>query len=170
MRWLWIMLALPFSFGAGTDPGARLPMEAGVLSCTLAPSVDPQMSEQGGGASEAREMLCSFTPARSGAEETYAGSLKSIGADRTLRENVTLMWMVRAPVGTRARPGLLEQSYAADLATPAGHVAPLIGERNNAITLHTMAEQNGGSASKPERHAPAFAITAIELKLKASTS
>src|SRR5215471_16557463 len=36
MRWRWMVFALPFCIGAGTDPGARLPMEVGVLSCTLA--------------------------------------------------------------------------------------------------------------------------------------
>jgi len=170
MRWRWMMLALPFCFGAGTDPGARLPMEIGVLSCTLAQSIDPQMSAQSGAASEARQMLCTFTPTRDGAEETYAGSLKSISAGRTLPEKVALLWIVRGPVGTRASPGLLEQTYAADLAATPGHVAPLVGERNSELTLHTMSEQKEGSASMPERPALAFAITAIELKLRASTS
>ena len=169
MRW-WMTLALPFCLGAGADPGAQLPMELGVLSCTLAQAIDPQMSAQSGQASAARRMLCTFTPARHGAEETYTGSLKSISAGRTLPENVALLWMVRAPVGTIATPGLLEQTYAADLAAPPGHIAPLDGEHNNDITLHTMSEQKEGSASMHERPALAFAITGIELKLRASTS
>jgi hypothetical protein len=37
-----------------------LPFEVGVLSCTLAHAIDPEMSTQTGAASEAREMLCSF--------------------------------------------------------------------------------------------------------------
>src|SRR5262249_29271279 len=60
MRWWWIVLLLPVCQGAGTDPGARLPMEVGVLSCTLARSPDPQMSAQSATASEAREMQCTF--------------------------------------------------------------------------------------------------------------
>jgi hypothetical protein len=170
MRWRGMMLALPFCLGAGTDPGARLPMEVGVLSCTLAPTIDSHRSAQSGAASAARRLLCTFTPATDGAEEAYAGSLKSISAGRTLPENMALLWMVRAPVGTIATPGLLEQTYAADLAAPPGHIAPLVGARNNDITLHTMSEQREGSASKRERPAPAFAITGIELKLRASTS
>jgi len=170
MRWWWMMLALPFCVGAGTDPGARLPIEVGVLSCALAQAIDPQMSAQSGAASEARQILCTFTPASDGAEETYTGSLKSISAGRTLPEDMALLWMVRAPIGTKATPGLLEQTYAADLAAPPGHIAPLVGERNNDITLHTMSEQKEGSASRHERPALAFAITAIELKLRASTS
>ena len=170
MRWQWMMLALPFCFGASTDPGARLPMEVGVLSCTVAQAINPQMSAQSGAASEARQMLCTFTPARDGPEETYIGSLKSISAGRTLPENMALLWMVRAPVGTKAAPGLLEQTYAADQAAPPGHIAPLVGERNNDITLHTMSEQKEGSASMHERPALAFAVTGIELRLRASTS
>jgi hypothetical protein len=78
------------------------------------------------------------------AEETYTGSLNSISAGRTLPENMALLWMVRAPVGIIATPGLLEQTYAADPAAPPRHIAPLAGERNNDIALHTMSEQ--GSA------------------------
>jgi hypothetical protein len=169
MRRWWIILALPFCIGTGLDPGARLPTEMGVLSCTLAQAIDPQMSAQSGAASEAREMLCSFTPPQ-GAEEIYAGSLKSIGSGRTLPENVALLWIVRAPIGTRLAPGFLAQSYAVDSAAIPGHAAPLIGERNNGITLYTMSERKEGSASKHEQPPPLFAITAIELTLKASTS
>ena len=168
MRRWWISLALPFCIGTGPDPGARLPMEMGVLSCTLAQASEPQMSAQSGAASEARAMLCSFTPARNGAEEIYAGSLKSIGSGRMLPENVALLWIVRAPVGTQPKPGFLEQGYAVDSAAIPGHAYPLIGERNNEITLYTMSERKEGSASKHERPPLQFAITAIELKLQAS--
>jgi len=33
---------------------------------------------------------------------------------RLLPDNAALLWKVRAPVGTRASPGLLEQSYSGD--------------------------------------------------------
>jgi hypothetical protein len=143
-------------------------MEVGVLSCTLAQSLDPQMSAQSAAPSEAREMQCSFKPARNGAEETYAGSLKSISAGRALPENLALLWVVRAPVGMHAAPGLLEQSYVADVAATPGQVATLVGERNNEITLHTMSEQEESSASRQRARLP-FVITEIELTLKAST-
>ena len=81
-------------------------------------------------------------------------------------DNVALLWTVRAPVGTWASPGLLQQSYAADAATPQGQMAPLVGESNGGIALHIMADQEAGSASKEKRSAPPFTITAIELKLK----
>jgi hypothetical protein len=168
MRW-WI-IALPFCMGATPDPGAMLPIEIGVLSCTLGHAIDPQMSDQTGSASEARDMLCVFTPARDGPDEAYAGALRSINAGKTLPENVALLWKVRAPVGTRASPGLLEQSYAADPASSPGHAAPLVGERNSHITLHTMSEKQEGAASKEQRPTPRFVLTTIELKLKGATS
>jgi hypothetical protein len=168
MRW-WI-IALPFCIGAAPDSGPRLALEIGVLSCTLGHAIDPQMSDQAGAVSEAREMLCSFVPAHGGGEETYVGALKSINAGKMLPENVTLLWKVRAPVGTRPTPGLLEQTYAADTATPVDHAMPLLGERNHQIALHTMAENEEASKDHNQRHPRRFAITAIELKLKAATS
>jgi hypothetical protein len=65
---------------------------------------------------------------------------------------------------------LLQQSYAADQATPPGQTAPLVGERNSEITLHTMAEKEEGSASKEKAETRRFAITEIELKLKVGAS
>ena len=169
MRW-WMVVALPVCAGFGMAQGETLPAEIGVLSCTLGQAIDREMSDQRGSASETRDVLCSFTPAKNGPEEAYAGALKSISAAGTLPDKVTLLWVVRAPTGRRPTAGLLQQSFAADLATPLGQTAQLVGERNNEITLHTMADKEEGSASKDQRSAPRFAITAIELKLMASTS
>jgi Protein of unknown function (DUF992) len=165
MRWV-LAIALPVSLVGSPDPGAMLPFEVGVLSCTLGHAIDPEMSTQTGPASDAREMLCTFRRARDGAEETYVGSLKLIRGVRRLPDNATLLWTVRAPIGTWASPGLLQQSYAADTATPPGQMSPLVGESNGSIALHIMTDQEAGSASKEKRSAPQFTITAIELKLK----
>jgi len=160
MRW-WMVVALPFCIGAGVVPSSTLPIEIGVLTCTLGPAIDSPA---------AREMLCSFKPGKNGAEETYVGALKSINAAGPLPEKATLLWTVRAPTGMALTAGLLQQSYAADSATPAGQTAPLVGERHNDITLHTMEEKKEGSASKEKPDVPRFTITAIELKLKSSAS
>ncbi len=151
-------------------PGSSLPTEIGILSCTLGQAIDTPASDQTSAASEAREMLCSFKPAKNGAEETYAGALKSINAAGPLPEKVTMLWMVRAPVGAKPTVGFLQQSYAADSATPPGQTAPLVGERASEITLHPMSDKEEGSASKEKPATPRFVITAIELKLKTSTS
>lgn len=63
MQWRFAVAGL-LCIGAGPDPGAMLPFELGVLSCTLGHAIDPQISDQTAAASEAREMLCLFKPAR----------------------------------------------------------------------------------------------------------
>jgi hypothetical protein len=45
MRWRFAVAGL-LCIGAGPDPGAMLPFELGVLSCTLGHAIDPQMSDQ----------------------------------------------------------------------------------------------------------------------------
>jgi len=168
MRW-WIALALPVCIGAGPVPGPNLPTEIGVLSCTLGGAIDTPASGQPA-ASEARELLCSFKLAEIGSEETYVGALKSINAGGSLPEKGAMLWTVRAPVGTKPAVGFLQQSYAADAATPTGQSAPLIGEKKNEIALHPMADKEEGSASREKPAVPRFTITAVELKLKASAS
>jgi hypothetical protein len=169
MRW-WMVLALPFCIGAGEVPGSPLPVEIGVLSCTVGEEIDTPAADQTAAASVTREMLCSFKPTKNGAEETYSGDLKSINAAGPIPQMVTLLWTVRAPIGTQTVAGLLQQRYAADPATPAGKVALLIGERTTEITLHTMSDKKEGSVSMERRVAPPFAIVAIELKLKATAT
>ena len=119
MRWLMV-LALPVCIGAGPLPGPSLPTEIGVLSCTLGRAIDTPAASNQPAASEARELLCSFKPAKIGPEETYVGALKSINAAGPLPEKVTMLWTVRAPVGINPTVGFLQQSYAADPATPPG--------------------------------------------------
>src|SRR5882724_2886039 len=153
MRW-WIAVALPFRVVAGEVPNPTLPIEIGVLSCTLGRAIDTPASDPSSAASEAREMLCSFKPGHNGPEEAYVGALKSINAAGPLPAKATLLWTVRAPVGTQLAPALLQQSYAADSATPAGQIAPLVGEKRSEITLHVMSDNEEGSASKEKPKTP----------------
>jgi Protein of unknown function (DUF992) len=169
MRW-WMMVVLPVCAGFGTMPGSRLPTEIGVLSCTLGRAVDTPASDTASGASETREMLCAFSPVKNGPEEAYAGVLKSMNATGPLPENLTVLWVVSALAGTRPSPGLLQQSYSADSATPRGQTPLLVGDQNGEITLRTMSDKEEGSAAKEKQSVAPFAITALELKLKASTS
>jgi hypothetical protein len=169
MRW-WMVLALPFCIGAGVVTGSTMPIEIGVLSCTLGQEIDTPATDQKSAASDAREMLCSFKPTKSGVEETYAGAFKSINAAGPIPQKLTMLWTVRAPVSTQLVAGLLQQRYAADPTTPAGQVALLIGERKTEITLHPMSDKKVGSTSKEKQAAPPFIITEIELKLKATAT
>jgi hypothetical protein len=169
MRW-WVVLVLPFCIGAGEVPRSTLPVEIGVLSCTLGPEIVTPAADQTAAASAMREMLCSFKPTKNGAEETYSGVLKSINAAGPISQKMTLLWTVRAPIGTQTVAGLLQQRYAADRATPARQVALLNGERTSEITLHTMSDKKEGSASNETQAAPPFIITEIELKLTATAT
>jgi len=63
------------------------------------------------------------------------------------------------PVGA-----LTDQSIAA----LSGSV-PTPGERNGAISLHTMADKQEDSASKEKQAPPQFVVAAVELVLKVST-
>ena len=73
-----------------------------------------------------------------------------------------------APLGTRYSPGLLQQPYAADRATPVGQVPPLFGERNDMISLYTLTQKPPGAVSKEEQPAPALIVADMELVLKAA--
>jgi hypothetical protein len=114
-------------------------------------------------------MLCSFSPAKNGAEETYAGALKITNAVEPLPENITMLWTVRAPLGTRLSPGLLQQSYSTVATVRHNQTAPLVGDQNSEITLHTMSDNKEGHASNENGSVP-FLIMGMELELKATTS
>jgi hypothetical protein len=152
-------------FAAGTAAAlAAAPDEIGVLTCTVGPIVGVAASDTSV-SNEAREMFCSFKTGL-GPEETYGGLLRSIG-DKPAAGR-TLLWSVRAPLGTRFSPGLLQQTYTADRSTPAGQVPALIGERSDTLSLHSLTEKPLGAASKAEQPAPAFMAVDIELVLKAA--
>ena len=159
-----IAVAAWFATGVVPAPAAAPPDEIGVLTCTVGPIVNASASDTSVG-NEAREMLCSFKTGQ-GPEETYAALMTSIGG-RTA-EGRAILWSVRAPLGTRYSPGLLQQTYAADRATPAGQVPPLIGERNDMISLYTLTQKPPGAVSKEEQPAPALIVADMELVLKAA--
>jgi hypothetical protein len=114
-------------------------------------------------------MVCAFR-ASNGHEETYAGSIEVVGGTGILPEKAAMLWSVRAPLGTTATPGLLQQNYAADPGAPPGQPAPPRGELNSQMTLCTMADKPEGSASKEKPPAPQFLVSEIQLALKVSTS
>jgi Protein of unknown function (DUF992) len=127
MRWRWIVLVLPTCAAFNVVPGLNLAMDVGVLSCTLGPSIHVQVSDR---ASEAvGDMLCSFSPAKNGPDETYVGTLKNTKAVGPLPENVSILWTVRAPFRKRLLPGFLQQTYSVDPKIPPGEAAPLVGEK-----------------------------------------
>jgi hypothetical protein len=111
--------------------------------------------------------VCTFKP-KSGTEETYGGQLQgvSLSPDKT----TTVIWIVKADTVMPSVPGLLQQSYALDSATPADQLGPLVGETNSRIILQSMTDKREGSASAAQKPAPTgYVITGLELKLKSAS-
>ena len=96
-----IAMAAWFAAGTAAALAAPPPDEIGVLTCTVGPNVGAAASDTSVG-NEAREMFCSFKTGL-GPEETYGGLLRSIG-DKPAAGRA-LLWSVRAPLGTRFKPG-----------------------------------------------------------------
>src|SRR5690242_17845386 len=80
-------------------------VDIGLLTCHIV-----QISETGGTgeapAPEGRELLCTFTPTASRPEETYSGSVQSIGSDNELSAGRAMIWIVLAPSEVDMTPGL----------------------------------------------------------------
>ena len=143
-------------------------IEIGVLTCELAEPPEPAPSNSPT-AGQQREGFCTFKP-KKGSEETYAGTFEgvSLSTDRTR----AVIWVVNTVAGVATLgPGVLEQSYATDPAKATDQMAPLIGETNSAIALHSMSDRNEGSASAPTKPGPTgFVILGVTLKLKSSSA
>jgi Protein of unknown function (DUF992) len=144
-------------------------IEIGVLTCALAEPPEPAPSNAPTAGGQQREGFCTFKP-KKGSEETYAAIFEgvSISTDRTR----TVIWVVKTVAGAATLgPGVLEQSYATDSAKATDQMAPLIGETNSAIALHSMSDRSEGSASAPTKPGPTgFVILGVALKLKSSSA
>jgi Protein of unknown function (DUF992) len=138
----------------------EVPTTLGTLTCTL--------SEAGNALplAQAREILCRFRPAGSGAgEETYTGTLQSVGQAEALFGRGTVMLEVRGPASLSIVPGLLQQSYTAE-PSMVSVAAPLIGETNDAIMLQPEPKEEGRVAAGKAR--PEAAIIMVELRLRST--
>jgi len=164
MRLPLVISALPLVAG-WMIPGA---VDVGTLSCTIGRPIDVPGALETPVASEAREMVCTFKPIRNGPEEAYSAVVKSVPTMGRLPEHLTMLWSVKAPFGTQTRPGLLQQSYAADPAAPTGREGLLAGEKNAELSLQPLADREPGSVSR-EAAPPPYRITALELVLRVAT-
>ena len=100
--------------------------------------------------------------------ETYIGKIR--GFSQSPDATTTVIWLVKAPTGTRLDVGFLEQTYATDPKASAEQMAPLIGEKDASIVLQSMSDKQEGSASAPQKASPTgFVITGVELKLKSTS-
>lgn len=131
----------------------------GTLTCSLG---------EGAGAipaAQVRDILCRFTPGRLGSEETYAGTMQSVGQAEALFGAGTVMLEVKGPAALGIVPGLLQQAYAAE-SSPVSAAAPLFGETNSAIALQPLTREEGRVAAGRTR--PEAAIVMVELKLRST--
>jgi hypothetical protein len=154
MRWAFFALASVLSGPALAAAQANL----GTLTCTLAESgVDAETPP-----SQQRDMLCAFKPSGTGAEETYSGQIKKVGAQKELNGKFVLIWVVTGPSEREFTPGMLEQSYVGELASSddGKPQSPkmLVGNKDSAYGLRSMTDDSTESA--------AGNVTVVELKVK----
>ena len=126
-------------------------VEIGVLTCSLE---EPASAPATGGPateSRVRDVVCTFKP-KNGSEETYVGTVQGVAISADKKS--TLIWRVKADPDTSILPGVLQQSYAIDNATPADQLAPMVGEDNSRIVLQSLADKQEGSASAAQKPAP----------------
>jgi hypothetical protein len=158
---------------AGVSGAAQVPITGpddpmtvvGTLTCSLtaeAENASGDTTSMGLG----REVQCSFQAGRLGPEEIYVGSVQGVGKTQVLFGRGAVILSVKAPASTNMAPGLLSQSYAVDAASGGNALAPLVGERNKAIMLQPLAEEEGRVAKGKSQ--PDAVLIVVELKLKAS--
>ena len=140
-------------------------VDIGLLTCHIV-----QISETGrtgeAPAPEGRELLCTFTPTASRPEETYSGSVQSIGSDNELSAGRAMIWIVLAPSEVDMTPGLLQQVYAADSAAALRQAPPLLGQTNGSIVLQdlTDAKQLGAAAGRQDDLASTIVVLVLRLR------
>ena len=131
----------------------------GTLTCSLSEGAGASPSAQ------VRDILCRFRAGSLGSEETYAGTMQSVGQAEALFGSGTVMLEVRGPAALGIVPGLLQQAYAAESSAVSAS-APLVGETNSAIVLQPLTRQEGRVAAGRIR--PEAAIVTVELKLRST--
>jgi hypothetical protein len=149
------LLGGPASGREGRPP-REAPVTLGTLTCSLSEEANA------GPAAQRRDILCQFRAGSRGSEETYAGTLQSVGQAEALFGRGTVMLEIRGPASLSIVPGLLQQVYAAE-ASAVSAAAPLIGQTNNAIVLQPLTKEEGRVAAGKTR--PEAAIIMVELKL-----
>jgi hypothetical protein len=148
-----------------TAAAQDLRFNIGFLTCDMAESAGPPTAQETLAAPQGRDMLCSFRAFAGGPEETYVGTIQSIG---DVAEKRALIWIVKASSGTELSPGLLQQTYAADTVAPGQTSVPLVGDTNRSLVLQSMAETHVEAAKENEARVPAAVIAVVALKLRST--
>jgi hypothetical protein len=173
MRWyqpaalIAIVLALGVhGIASASTQGIRT--DIGVLTCGLTYREQTPSAPAAVPLRQTRDMLCVFRPANSGPEETYTGTLESIGLEKELSENRAMIWIVKGLRGTVWSPGLLEQNYAADPSANPVHSPALSGETDESIVLQTMADPKMPATADKGQQATIAMVVLVALRLKST--
>ena len=165
MRLPYPMVAATLAFYAWSATADNIE-EIGGLTCTLGNPVGTSSGEEATGA-QTRDGICSFKP-KNGTEETYAAKVQ--GVSFSVDPKAALVWVVKAAVGSKIEPGLLEQSFTSDRTTPTDQRPPLVGEPKATIALHSLADKSEGSASAAQKPAPTgFVVLSVALTLRSAS-
>jgi hypothetical protein len=162
--WLLALAGAPCLFSGPADgregrPSPEALTTLGTLTCSLSEGAGDNPAAQ------VRDILCRFRAGSLGGEETYTGTIQSVGQAEALFGSGTIILEVKGPAALAIVPGLLQQTYAVE-ASSVKAAAPLFGETNSAILLQPLTKEEGRvAAGKTKLEA---AIITVELKLKAT--
>jgi hypothetical protein len=165
------LVALSFADGA-VSASPQQATEIALLTCGFAKGDDVKSEAEGGAQStlerQTRELLCVFRPIDSEAEETYAGSVESVGSEKALAEQRVLIWVVKGSREEMRSPGLLQQVYAADPAANPGHPPALIGEANRSLVLQPFADSQSPALIEGKPQTTAAVVVVVSLILRSA--
>jgi Protein of unknown function (DUF992) len=141
-------------------------VEIGVLTCTLE-ELSNAAGANGSAENQVRDAFCTFKP-KSGSEESYGGAVRGLSLSQDTK--TTVIWVVKADTVMPLVPGLLQQSYTLDPATPVDQLGPLVGETNSRIILQSMTDKREGSTNAAQKPSTTgYVVTGLQLKLKTTS-
>lgn len=163
------LVALSFAHDA-VSASPQQATEIGLLTCGFAKGDDVKSEAEGGAQGtlerQMRELLCVFRPTDSEAEETYTGSVESVGSEKALSEQRAMIWVVKGSRDAMRSPGLLQQLYAADPAADPAHPPVLIGEANRSLVLQPFTDSQSPALidGKPQTTAAKVVVVSLILR------
>lgn len=134
--------------------------EVGTLECSLIGKSDGTSTGIG------QNVTCVFRPGYAGPMETYTGSVQGVGKTDLLFGRGSVLLVVKAPMSTTMRPGLLAQRYTADAAASGSAAPPLFGDQNKLIVMYPLMEQPGRVSEGKMQ--PDAIIIVVELSLEST--
>jgi hypothetical protein len=165
------LVALSFAHNA-VSASPQQATEIGLLTCGFAKGDEVKGGAEGAAQStlerRTRDLLCVFRPTDGPAEETYTGSVESVGSEKALSEQRVLIWVVKGSREEMRSPGLLQQVYAADPAANPGHPPVLIGEANRSLVLQPFADSQSQALIEGKSQTTAAVVVVVSLILRSA--